>query len=352
MHIKKIAVIGAGISGLMNACMLAEKGHHVHVFEKQPFPPTNPSSMAGGMLAPFSEIEMLPLTFVAAGLKGITLWQDLLQDSHDIISEKCGSLLVAHTHDRYMLERFATHLPSLTTQWEWIDKKRIETLEPHLSADFQHGLYIHEETYINPEKALLYLAHRLAQNGGHIHQKQVTPGSLSPHYDWIIDCRGYVEESDDMLRGVKGEIILVQNQDFHLNRPVRLMHPRYPLYIIPRPDHVFAIGATAIESTHDDQGLVTLRSAMELMSAAYTLSPSFGDAQILDMSSGIRAAYPDNLPRISIQKHKKYIRSNGLFRHGFLLSPVMGKCITDYIETGQLNADFPLFSGQLNSARA
>ncbi len=88
------------------------------------------------------------------------------------------------------------------------------------------------------------------------------------------------------------------------------------------------------------------------MSAAYTLSPSFGDAQILDMSSGIRAAYPDNLPRISIQKHKKYIRSNGLFRHGFLLSPVMGKCITDYIETGQLNADFPLFSGQLNSARA
>ena len=67
---KKIAVIGAGISGLQTACLLAREGNAVIVYEKQEFPPTNPSSMAGGMLSPFSEIETLPMRFVQVGIKG------------------------------------------------------------------------------------------------------------------------------------------------------------------------------------------------------------------------------------------------------------------------------------------
>lgn len=345
----RIAVIGAGISGLQTACLLAREGNDVIVYEKQEFPPTNPSSMAGGMLSPFSEIETLPMRFVQVGIKGIALWEDILgAECAGAVMKKTGSLIVAHPSDEHMLERFANNLHALTAEWSWIEQDRIAEIEPGLKDRFQKSIYFPDEAFLLPEKALQALAAQLKIYGGEILQQEVTPESLQSSFDWVIDCRGYAQAFDKDLRGVLGEIILVRNKEFHLERPVRLMHPRYPLYIIPRPGNIFAIGATMIESAGEDDGLVILRSAMELLSAAYTLHPSFGEAKIVQMNSGIRAAYPDNLPRIKIDKQGKYIRCNGLFRHGYLLSPVMSRCIAHYIATGEENEYFDLFSGRCN----
>ena len=139
------------------------------------------------------------------------------------------------------------------------------------------------------------------------------------------------------MRGVKGETLIVHNPEFKLSRAVRLMHPRYPLYIVPRGQGVFMIGATQIESADET---VSLRSGLELMSALYSLHPSFVDARILEMKAGIRPAYPDNLPRITPDGNT--IRCNGLFRHGFLLAPVMAQCVADHI-AGHRNEFMHLF---------
>lgn len=169
----------------------------------------------------------------------------------------------------------------------------------------------------------------LREAGAALKEEWADPAVLQDQYDRVIDCRGYGAEKEAQdLRGVKGELVIVRNPDFHLSRPVRLMHPRYPLYIVPRPDHVFMIGATVIESAEDER--VALRSAMELMSALYSLHGSFGDAQILDIMAGIRPSYADNLPRIEVRGN--VISCNGLFRHGFLLSPFLAACVRDHIE--------------------
>ena len=52
-----------------------------------------------------------------------------------------------------------------------------------------------------------------------------------------------------------------------LRRPVRLLHPRFPIYVVPWSGNRFMVGATQIESEAD--GPVTLRSALELLGAAY-----------------------------------------------------------------------------------
>ena len=160
-----------------------------------------------------------------------------------------------------------------------------------------------------------------------------------PEYDWTIDCRGMAAK-DAELRGVKGETLIVRNTDFELTRPVRLMHPRYPLYIVPRGDGIFMIGATIIESGDNEN--VSIRSGMELMSALTLLSPSFMDAEILDIRAGVRPAYADNLPRMKIDKTANKILCNGLFRHGYLLAPVIAECAADYI-MGRKNEFTPLF---------
>ncbi len=345
---KSAAVIGAGILGLSTAYSLAQKGLKVTVFEKQDFPPANASSIAGGMLAPFSEIDTLPMNFVQAGLKGIEFWRNNLGEDFSDCLQNTGSLFVAHPEDKHMLERFAQHLPSVSDNWKWVNAKEISELEPCINNDFGRGIYIPQEANIHPLQALEALAHKLKELGGNIIKQEASPEELAKSHDWVVDCRGYVEGIDNNLRGIKGEIILLENKEFELKRPVRLMHPRYPLYIIPRPDNVFAVGASVIENSNTDDGLVFLRSAMELMSAAYSLHPSFGEAKILDMSSAIRPAYLDNLPRININDKDSYIRCNGLFRHGYLLSPVMSNCVAHYIETGEENEDFSLFSGRYN----
>ena len=137
------------------------------------------------------------------------------------------------------------------------------------------------------------------------------------------------------LRGVRGERIVVRAPEIAIERPVRLLHPRFPLYLVPWGEddtgaNQFMIGATSIE--REDDGPVTLRSALELLSAAYVLDPAFGEAEILSLGAGVRPAFPDNRPRII--ESSGYIYVNGLYRHGFLLAPVMAEQVAHYLETG------------------
>ena len=149
----------------------------------------------------------------------------------------------------------------------------------------------------------------------------------------MIDCRGLAARDDQPeLRGVKGELILIETDEVELARPVRLIHPRWPLYVIPREDNLFMLGATSIEA--EDTG-VSVRSALELLGAAYAVHPAFAEARIVEFGSGLRPAYPDNLPRITIDKGRVLV--NGLYRHGFLVAPALAELTLAYVERGQID---------------
>jgi glycine oxidase len=134
------------------------------------------------------------------------------------------------------------------------------------------------------------------------------------------------------IRGVKGEMIVIETPEVELARPVRLIHPRFPLYVIPRGDGRFMLGATSIES--EDTG-VSVRSALELLGAAYTVHPAFGEARIVEFGSGLRPAFPDNLPRISVEQERIIV--NGLYRHGFLLAPALAELTLGYVARGVID---------------
>ncbi|MBI1300196.1 MAG: FAD-dependent oxidoreductase [Alphaproteobacteria bacterium] len=317
----KIAVIGAGIMGLSAAHAAHKHGFDVTLYERQKGFPKNASSIAGGMLAPFSEIEALPMPYIEEGIKSIGQWRVLLGETN--IFKQNGSLLIAHKEDKHMLHRFAQHLGYVADKWKWEEARSVE---PALQARFDQGVFIESEAYLEPQQTMQLLRDAIKES---IRHQEVEPQEIESQYDWVIDCRGYRNDVQEM-RGVKGEILLVENKEFSLKRPVRLMHPRYPLYIIPRDKHIFAIGASVIENGDDSDNRVFLRSAMELMSAAYSLHPSFGEAHIIDIQSAVRPAYQNNLPRIDYAGGK-VIRCNGLFRHGYLFAPVMAESVMSWI---------------------
>jgi len=316
----KIAIRGAGIAGLWQAFTLAGRGHTVVVAERSAEPFADACSpYAGAMLAPRCEEESAEAIIRELGIRGIALWRAAYPG---LIAN--GSLVVAAPRDQSLLDRFAR----LTEGGARLDANALADVEPGLAPRFGSALYYEGEAHLNPNAALAFLLGAVRDAGVTV---QFGQSDTPQGTDMVIDCRGLAaKDALPTLRGVRGERVLVQAPEIAIQRPVRLLHPRFPLYLVPWGAGLFMVGATVIE--RDDAGPATLRSALELLSAAYVLDPAFGEAEILALGAGVRPAFPDNRPRII--PAKGYIYVNGLYRHGFLLAPVMAEMVADYLETG------------------
>jgi glycine oxidase len=323
--LQPVTVIGAGVAGAWHALLFAKAGHAVTLHERGDAALAQSTGYhAGGMLAPWCEGEDSEPVITRLGARSLQLWHAELPDTpfH-------GSLVVAHPRDRADFDR----LKRLTEGYERVDAARIAELEPALDGRFREGLFFAGEGHVEPRRVLPALHARLKAAGATI----CYHSELSPHdaEGLVIDCRGLAaRDAFPELRGVKGEMAIIETHEVNLTRPVRLVHPRWPLYIIPRGDGRFMIGATAIES--EDRG-ITLRSALELLSAAYAVHPAFGEARILELGANLRPALPDNLPRIAISADRRVIAVNGLFRHGFLLAPALAELTVNYVTRGAID---------------
>ena len=308
-----VRILGAGVAGLAVATELVARGGAVDLVDSAGgLGEAACSWWAGGMLAPFCEFENAEEPVLRLGQQAKPWWQ-----RHTTVTE-AGTLVVAHRRDAADLRRFARR----TEGFEHADAARIQALEPDL-VGFDQGLFFGTEAHLSPRQALLDLATALEARGVTI---QRAPSDTA--VETTIDCRGFAaRDALPDLRGVKGEMLVIRAPDVTLTRPVRLLHPRIPVYIVPRGDGVYMLGATMIESA--DRGRITARSMLELLSAAYALNPAFGEAEVLEIGVDVRPAFPDNLPRV--RKIGSTIHANGLFRHGFLLAPALAGAVADLV---------------------
>jgi glycine oxidase len=322
-----VSIIGAGVAGAWHALLFAQAGHAVTLHERSDAAMMQSTShWAGGMLAPYCEAEVSEPVIGRLGLRSLDLWRENFPQT-----PFNGSLVVAHPRDRADFERFA----KLTSGHRRLDAAAMGDIEPSLEGRFRDGLFYPDEGHVEPRRVLPQLHARIMEAGGEIKfNSEAEPGNISGDIDGlVIDCRGLsARDTQPDLRGVKGEMIIVETGEIEFSRPVRLIHPRWPLYIIPRENHQFMIGATSIEA--EDRG-VSVRSALELLSAAYAVHPAFAEARIVEFGSGLRPAFPDNLPRIAIDDRR--IAVNGLYRHGFLLAPALAELTLSYVERGVID---------------
>lgn len=322
-------IVGGGIFGLWQAYELARRGHDVTLHEAMTEAETGGASrVAGAMLAPYCEAEGAEPIVQELGVRGLALWRAAVPDI-----TMNGSLVVAAPRDQGELARFAR----MTEGHRTVDGAALDALEPDLAGRFGRGLLYPDEAHMEPRRVLGFLVDEIRRLGGSLRF-----GSAVPAPVWragtdggvVIDCRGLAARGDiPELRGVRGEMAILRSREIALTRPVRLLHPRFALYVVPWSDHRYMIGATVIE--RDDGGPVTVRSALDLLGTAYALHPGFGEAEILELSSGVRPAFPDNVPRIVARGRRLIV--NGAFRHGYLLAPVMAEIAAAYLETGAVH---------------
>lgn len=334
----RTAIAGAGLLGRLLAFALARAGHAVDVFD--PAADAQGRGAAGftaaGMLSPVAELEGADTGVFALGLRSLALWPAIVAGLPQPVQLlQRGSLLLAHRGDegaaRRVLDLLRQKAPPSHAP-ETLDPAQLQTLEPALHGP-AHAWLLPCEGQIHTVQAMLALAAAGSAQGVRWHWGQpvarLAPGVLhtaggTQHFDWVFDVRGLGARTPgdpvtDKLRGVRGEIFWLHAPGVALHRPLRLLHPRHRVYLVPRPDGVVVVGASEIES--EDRSPVSLRSTVELLAAAHSVLPGLAEARVLHSETNLRPALPDNRP--CLHTEPGLTRINGLFRHGWLVAPAL-----------------------------
>jgi glycine oxidase len=242
--------------------------------------------------------------------------------------EQQGSLLVAHGSDQGAARRVLARLGDGTdtlppdTQAQVLDAAALAELEPalHSTMGRLHAWMLAGEAHIDTVRTLHCLHADAPGVQWHWNQsvQDVGAGRLDQHrFDWAFDLRGVGAKAACAVRGVRGEMVWLHAPGLGLKRPVRLLHPRHRVYVVPRPGDVVLVGASEIET--EDRSPMSLRSAVELMAAAHSVLPALAESRILRMDVNLRPALPDHRPLCHVEAG--LVRINGLYRHGWLLGP-------------------------------
>ena len=365
MNQPHIGIAGAGLAGRLLAWRLAISGCRVSLFDaKCRDDLTSASQTAAAMLSPLAELAVSDTAVFELGQRSLNLWPQWLAQLdersdgppqassapsggsalHEVKSvgvprtpvyfRQDGTVVVAHTQDGASLEHFSRllhhKLPDVCrAQVQALDAAALAQLEPTLAGRFNGGLFLAGEGQMANDQLMAALAIELDRLRVTWHESQrvesvqtdaIVCSDQRYPVDIAVDARGVGSKSAlPTLRGVRGEVLRVECKGITLKRPVRLMHPRYQLYVAPRPNGEFVVGATELES--EDAGPVTVRSVLELASALHSLHPAFGEARILSMRAALRPALDDHRPCVEL--HGGVWHINGLYRHGYLCAPAL-----------------------------
>ncbi|MEX8498081.1 FAD-dependent oxidoreductase [Leptothrix ochracea] len=343
----KIGIAGAGVLGRLLAWQLGSAGHTVTVFDPALGPGWSADTTlaraagftAAGMLSPLAELECANVAVAGLGWRTLALWPARLAElaalgrrtgdaelsTIEAAFSQLGSLLVAHGGDRGSAQRLlaliAAKVPDRVPRA--LDAAALAQTEPALARSLL-AWQLDGEGHIHTVAVLAALARGAAQLGVNFvwgrSVQDVQPGRIDAEaFDWVFDVRGTGARPDLPVRGVRGEVFWLHAPGVLLQRPLRLLHPRHRVYMVPRPGERIVIGASEIES--EDRSVVSLRTTVELLAAAHSVIPELSEARVIWSEANLRPALPDNLPLR--ETRDGLVRINGLFRHGWLIGPAL-----------------------------
>lgn len=329
----KIGIAGAGLVGRLLAFELTRAGHQVEVFD--PAADAHARGAAGwtaaGMLCPVAELQCADEHVFELGLRSLQLWPQIAARLDTPVEvRRDGSLLFAHRGDEGAAARmieFLTRKAPRGLEPQPLDMQKARELEPAVQGPAQAWL-LPGEASLHTVHAMQALASTATRAGARWNWGQTVErvdsgalwaGSQRHVFDWVFDARGTGARHDLPVRGVRGEVFTLHAPGVALRRPLRLLHPRHAVYLVPRAGEQVVVGASSIEA--QDRSPVSLRTTVELLAAAYSMVPELGEARLLLAETNLRPALPDNLPRIEGQAG--LTRVNGLYRHGWLIAPAV-----------------------------
>jgi glycine oxidase len=327
-------IVGMGIMGRLLALALHNTGWQVTLFDQDQVD-SNCSSAAAGLLTPFSECDKADPVISQLGQESVSsYWPTILKQLVEpIYFQQAGCIVIHHPRDKAEWNHFCRRIHNKLSSADYfhhLSKEALIQLEPALDK-FETAYYFPGEAQIDCQLVMISLKKYLQAQGisfyfnthvTSLRPRQIVTDRKSYEFDCVFDCRGLGARavfSD--LRAVRGELIYLHAPDVQLQRPIRFLHPRYNLYIVPRPGNIYVIGASEIEA--EDYSSMSVRTSLELLTAAYYVHSGFAEARIIETRTHCRPTLASHLP--CLYHRKGLIAVNGLYRHGYLIAPALVK---------------------------
>lgn len=348
------AVIGGGIAGLSLAYhLLKNTDQSVVIFEEDEIG-AKASSKAAGMITPSSEVHLGETSLLALFLDAALYYKyfvdEITHGNRNFVDyREQGSLMCAFDQDgKRDLMRLYEFQKSMGIDVRELSRFEVRQYEGAISSRVTHSLYVDNEAAVNPV-ALMSCLRSLLKNHPrcqirthekitHLEFKSDLVDSLHTesgqdiHFDRYIVTTGLSHgiESLEMrvpmpMRSVKGQVVALKGPQGLIERPVKVMH-RYPIYMVPRNNGDLVIGATSEEN---QDPYVTAGGVLDLLYAAWQALPDVYDFPIVETRVGHRPSTPDHKPILGKTSYKNLWVATGLYRHGIMLAPFVGKELAD-----------------------
>jgi glycine oxidase len=349
----EVVIVGGGAAGCAVAYFLARAGLKTIVVERHGVA-TQASGYAAGGLNPLYGVPapLMPLAMESFKLH-MTLWEELKRATGSDCQSRLVSMLklafdaaelpaFQEVHDLFeATEGFSAH---------WLEPAEVHMLEPRITPDLVRGLYLYGNGVVDSYLYTMQLARAAERFGatfrsGHVLGLQRSASRVAEVVmeDGTLVCDTVVLAMGPWARAaepwlgcsipvepLKGEILRLALAGPPLAHDI--LGPEASLY--SRSDGLIWCGATTEWRGFDQEPSDSARQA--LLQGAIKLMPAMIDASLVRHTACLRPVTPDNLPIIGKAPawENVYLATGG-GKKGILLSPGIGRAITDLITEGR-----------------
>lgn len=342
----RIAIVGAGSAGLFTAWYLARMGHGASVtLMDHGLPGAGTTRKAAGMLAPVNELEFQEMDLLKAGIASRELYfSEVAPLLGEIGLRHYGSLEVGLSQDdaAYLRRQFEVQ-QSLGLEVEWLTGESIQEVEPFVAKHIQHAIWSHKDTQVDNWALVDRLVEALRQagvgirTGYHLESWAVEgdgrvalrSGDSVEHFDKVLLALGVPDEAIQAqlpyrIYPVRGEMVCIRTPDDDFpSTQVRIVSKVLGnAYMVPKMDRIVC------GSTSEEKGLAMNNTAggiLNILRKCHAVIPAIYEMDIQEIWAGLRPSTLNRLPVLGREERGEVYHLNGLYRHGILLGPLMGK---------------------------
>lgn len=348
----KTIIIGGGIAGLTTAWR-ASAHSEVHLFDGNPARAA--SLVAGGMLAPVSEVSFTEEPLLRLDLVARQQWPAFAQELETFTGLAIGFRTEGTVHvgfnddDLRELERLREFQLELGLNVSPLTADEIREREPHLSPRVVGGTWVESDFSVDNRALVAALRVACEKAGVIFHAHDVESLALEGRTAIGVHTHTGVESADRVViangswsglladvidvRPVKGEIIRVQTPPSFgavITHTVRAIIRGVPIYLVPRTHGEIVIGATQLETGFSTTP--TVMGVYQLLRDARELLPVLSEMEIVDICAGLRPGTPDNAPLLGlVPGYDNLLVASGHYRNGILLSSISGDVMAAYL---------------------
>ncbi|NNG81398.1 glycine oxidase ThiO [Acinetobacter sp. ANC 5378] len=362
----KVAIIGAGISGLLSALELVEQGCSVIIFDQQQAGKAA-SWAGGGILSP-----MYPWRYPRAvnqlaqyGKSLYFEWNEKLKPVTCIDFEIHDTgMLILDESDFDIGQRYAQQFDEPMQQCQLLQQPQLQQINPHISAQFSQALYFSQLSNVRNPRLLKSIISYLKQHPSvqfyentwvdhfHIQQQRVTAiqtqSGQQIQADQIVIATGAwsAHWSQQLnitipVKPIQGQMLLFKTPEQWL--PTICMNK--VMYLIPRQDGHVVCGSSMDELGFEHRP--NMQTQQHIYKACLEMVPELEQFPIVKQWAGLRPGSPTGVPYIGKMPELENLWANfGHFRNGLCMGPASARLLRQLMLEQPTCVDPTAFSTQ------